>query len=163
GAAFSYSASATDVLDGSVATSCTPASGSTFPFGVTTVTCSATDGHGNTGSASFRVIVVDTTPPVVTPPAALTVAATQAEGASGNLGSASSVLSVTAPVGGVVDVANQPVVATNAQNAPQPVTVSFATVTQPGLLTADGIDAPAPPPAGFTFAGSGVLDIGTTA
>jgi hypothetical protein len=36
---------------------CTPASGSTFPVGTTTVTCTATDGHENTGTASFQVSV----------------------------------------------------------------------------------------------------------
>ena len=40
---------------------CTPASGSTFPIGATTVTCTATDARGNTGSASFTVTVADTT------------------------------------------------------------------------------------------------------
>jgi hypothetical protein len=36
---------------------CTPASGSTFPLGATTVTCSATDTAGNTGSSTFTVTV----------------------------------------------------------------------------------------------------------
>ena len=37
--------------------SCTPVSGSTFPIGVTTVTCAAKDGAGNTGTATFTVTV----------------------------------------------------------------------------------------------------------
>jgi hypothetical protein len=53
GAVFTYTASATDNIDGVVPVTCAPASGSTFPLGVTTVTCTATDTHGNTGSASF--------------------------------------------------------------------------------------------------------------
>ena len=36
---------------------CDPTSGSLFPFGRTTVTCSATDSHGNTGRATFTVEV----------------------------------------------------------------------------------------------------------
>jgi large repetitive protein len=40
---------------------CAPASGSTFPLGITTVTCTATDGAGNTASSAFTVTV---TPPV---------------------------------------------------------------------------------------------------
>ena len=48
------------------AVSCLPASGSTFPLGTTTVTCSATDTAGNTGSATFTITVVDTTAPVIT-------------------------------------------------------------------------------------------------
>ena len=43
-------ATATDLVDGAVAASCTPASGTTFALGTTTVTCTATDKAGNTGS-----------------------------------------------------------------------------------------------------------------
>lgn len=65
GADVSFDAAATDAVDGAVATTCAPASGSRFPLGSTTVTCSATDAHGNTGSASFAVNVGDTTGPVL--------------------------------------------------------------------------------------------------
>ena len=47
GATVRWSVSATDVVDGSVNPTCTPASGSTFALGTTTVTCSATDAAGN--------------------------------------------------------------------------------------------------------------------
>jgi len=67
GAAVTFSASATDNIDGVVSATCSPASGATFGFGATTVTCSATDTRSNKGSASFTVTVRDTTPPVVTP------------------------------------------------------------------------------------------------
>jgi HYR domain/Bacterial Ig domain len=56
-------------------------SGSTFPLGTTTVTCSATDAAGNTGSGEFKVTVKDTTPPVVTTPADITAEATGLNGA----------------------------------------------------------------------------------
>ena len=49
GAAVSFSTSAFDLVSGNVAVSCAPASGSTFALGTTTVSCSATDGSGNTG------------------------------------------------------------------------------------------------------------------
>ncbi len=45
---------------------CTPASGSIFPLGTTTVTCVATDAAGNIVNGRFTVTVVDTTPPVLT-------------------------------------------------------------------------------------------------
>jgi Tol biopolymer transport system component len=48
---------ATDVVDGPVAVSCSPPPGATFHLGVTTVTCSASDSLGNTASASFHVAV----------------------------------------------------------------------------------------------------------
>ena len=57
GATFVFSAWATDSVDGFVPVSCIPPSGSTFPIGTTTVTCRASDAHGNTGSASFTVTV----------------------------------------------------------------------------------------------------------
>jgi hypothetical protein len=78
GAVVTYTASATDLVDGSVAVTCAPASGSTFALGMTTVTCSATDAHSNTASGSFTVKVQDTTAPVVTAPANVTVVATGA-------------------------------------------------------------------------------------
>ncbi|HJW45394.1 MAG TPA: HYR domain-containing protein [Lysobacter sp.] len=65
GAAVSFSASAIDLVYGNVAVSCAPASGSTFALGTTTATCSATDGSGNTGQASFAITVRDTTAPVI--------------------------------------------------------------------------------------------------
>ena len=40
-----------------VTVSCTPVSGSTFPIGTTTVTCTAKDGAGNTGTGTFTVTV----------------------------------------------------------------------------------------------------------
>lgn len=58
--------SATDAADGSVAVVCTPASGSTFARGTTTVACTATDNAGNTSSTSFTVTIVDTTAPTIT-------------------------------------------------------------------------------------------------
>jgi HYR domain-containing protein len=68
GAVVTYSASATDNLDGPITPSCTPASGATLPVGPTKVTCTATDVHANTGQGSFTVtvVLVDTTPPVFT-------------------------------------------------------------------------------------------------
>lgn len=64
--------------DGSVA--CSPASGTTFPIGVTTVQCTAT-GPGGTTSGSFKVTVADTKPPVITVPGTLTAEATSSAGA----------------------------------------------------------------------------------
>jgi hypothetical protein len=65
GAAVTYSATATDLVDGSVTVTCDHLSGSTFPLGTTTVQCSATDAHNNTAHGSFTVIVQDTTPPTI--------------------------------------------------------------------------------------------------
>ena len=63
GAAVSYTATATDRVDGDLAPVCTPASGSTFRIGTTTVTCEATDAAHNTGTASFTVTISDVSTP----------------------------------------------------------------------------------------------------
>ncbi len=57
--------SASDIVDGDVAVSCSPASGSFFPLGLTIVSCSASDAAGNTASQTFNVTVVDTTAPLI--------------------------------------------------------------------------------------------------
>jgi hypothetical protein len=80
GAPVSFTATATDTVDGDLAPICTtgtPArplsSGDILPIGTHTVTCTATDEAGNTGEASFTVTVRDTTKPVVTVPGNVTV------------------------------------------------------------------------------------------
>jgi T5SS/PEP-CTERM-associated repeat protein len=49
---------------GVTSTNCSPASGSTFHSGVTTVTCTATDTSGNTTNCSFTVTVITNALPV---------------------------------------------------------------------------------------------------
>ena len=80
GAAVTYSATATDPVDPNPGVACTPAAGSTFPLGTTTVSCTATDAAGNAATGSFTVTVADTTPPTLTVPDALTAEATSAAG-----------------------------------------------------------------------------------
>jgi hypothetical protein len=68
-----FEASATDNIDGPVPVNCTPASGSSFAIGTTPVSCTATDSHGNTGTAhpfNVTVMLVGSTTPV--PPAGTT-------------------------------------------------------------------------------------------
>ncbi len=60
-----YAVAATDNCSG-VAVSYSPASGSTFPLGVTVVTATATDAAGNTASTTFKVTVNETQPPTIT-------------------------------------------------------------------------------------------------
>lgn len=57
GAVVNFTATAKDNVDGVVPVSCTPASGSTFAVGTTTVTCTAADKRGNKGSATLAVTV----------------------------------------------------------------------------------------------------------
>jgi hypothetical protein len=58
GAVVEYTATAIDAVDGAVTPVCQPGSGTLFPIGTTTVSCTATDTSGNGGSASFDVTVL---------------------------------------------------------------------------------------------------------
>jgi hypothetical protein len=57
GTAVDFTVSAADGCDPAPALSCSPAPGSVFPEGVTTVECTARDGSGNTSTCSFEVRV----------------------------------------------------------------------------------------------------------
>lgn len=109
GATATFSAGALDAVDGPRPVTCTPASGSLFPLGSTTVVCTASDLSGNTGSASFSVKVADTTAPVVTAPANAFAEATSPAGAAVTFAAATATDAVTfllapvcAPTGGSV-------------------------------------------------------------
>ena len=108
GAVVTFTATSSDIVDGSVPVTCTPASGSTFATNTTTtVQCTATDAHNNTASGSFTVSVHDLTPPTIVSiqadpsslttakgamvPVTITVIATDASGAT-----TSHIVSVTA-------------------------------------------------------------------
>jgi len=82
GAVVTYAASATDTVDGSRPVNCSPASGSTFPSGATTIACSAADTGGNTSNGSFTVTVQDTIAPTLSLPADIADEATGASGAA---------------------------------------------------------------------------------
>jgi hypothetical protein len=105
GAVVTYTVAATDDSGTPPSVNCTPASGSTFPVGQTTVNCTASDGT-NTANASFTVTVtfVDTTAPAISNVPANRVV--EANGPSG------SVVSYTGPT------------ATDAVEGPKPVSCS---------------------------------------
>jgi len=62
---------ASDPDDAAGPVTCAPASGSVFAIGTTTVTCQSVDTHGNLGTATFTLTVVDTTPPTLTLPSTI--------------------------------------------------------------------------------------------
>jgi predicted extracellular nuclease len=68
GATVSFNVSAQDDVDGSVAVSCSPPSGSTFALGTTPVSCTATDASGNSAQFAFNVKVSSAAPPVPAAP-----------------------------------------------------------------------------------------------
>ena len=57
GAVINYQATAADAVGRPLTPTCTPPPGSTFPVGVTTVTCTATDALGNTGIGTATMTV----------------------------------------------------------------------------------------------------------
>ena len=61
GAVVTYTASAYDTVSGTLPVTCSPPSGSTFPIGVSTVSCTAVDQAGNASSGSFSVTVSQAT------------------------------------------------------------------------------------------------------
>ena len=68
GAAVGYPAvKATDTASANVEVTCSPPSGSVFPVGQTTVSCTARDAAGNSAAVSFRVVVNRPVPPGVVP------------------------------------------------------------------------------------------------
>ena len=66
------------------APTCAPASGSFFPVGTTTVTCTSTGNSNGTATCMFTVTVVDTQPPTITCPPNQTVVSNQACVAQGS-------------------------------------------------------------------------------
>ena len=72
GAYVTYEATVTDNCPGATI-SCTPPSGSFFPIGVTTVTCTAVDNVGNQDICTFTVTVIDDESPVPACPATVNV------------------------------------------------------------------------------------------
>jgi hypothetical protein len=147
--AVTFTATASDLVDGSIAASCTPASGAGFPVGNTTVNCTATDSHGNSASNGFIVTVTDHTAPSVTVPANMTATATTPSGA---------VVTFTASASDLVD-GTRPVVCSPASGSTFPIgtttvgctatdthgnsangsfTVTVVTPAQPGLMTGLG-------------------------
>jgi len=81
GAVVTFDVTATDLVDGSVATTCSTPSGSTFPLGSTFVTCAASDSRGNGSTAMFELVVTDSTAPALTLPGTITAEATSPAGA----------------------------------------------------------------------------------
>jgi hypothetical protein len=71
----------TDNCPGTVTVNCSPASGSSFPVGTTTVTCTASDISPDSpnGTCTFTVTVTDSQPPTITCPANITTTSSQGQ------------------------------------------------------------------------------------
>ncbi|HRR83326.1 MAG TPA: HYR domain-containing protein, partial [Planctomycetota bacterium] len=116
GTAVTFACTAADLCDAAPAVVATPASGSTFPLGTTKVTVRATDASGNWVESFFDIVVVDTTPPTLTPPPDKTVEQTSPAGTPVDIGAAT-----------VSDICDIAAAATN--DAPALFPVGLTTVT----------------------------------
>jgi hypothetical protein len=83
-----YSVLVSDDQETGLVASCSPASGSTFAIGTTTVNCSVTDDGGMSATGSFTVNIRDTTAPSFTsiPTGTITLVADNINGASFDIG-----------------------------------------------------------------------------
>jgi len=103
-------ATANDNCPGVVVTRSGVPAGNNFPVGTTTITYTATDRVGNTAQDTQTVTVIDNTPPVVTPPAAVTLqtgpgatsCSVTVSNLNATLGTASATDNCPAPSGGFV-------------------------------------------------------------
>ena len=129
GAAVAFTATGADLEDGALTPTCVPASGSTFPLGTTTVTCTVTDSHGKSAQGSFTVTVQNNAP-TFTPPANITTLATSSAGAA---------VAFTATGSDVEDVAIDALcVPASGATFPIGTTTVFCTVTDSRGATAEG-------------------------
>jgi rhamnogalacturonan endolyase len=99
GAVATFAATAEDAVGGPIQVSLSAQSGSVFPLGTTNVNATATDAAGNTSTGTFKVVVRDTTAPVISDLTDITVEATGPGGAP-----ASFTASATDAVSGNVNV-----------------------------------------------------------
>ena len=155
GALVTYSASATD-NSGTVSLTTSPSSNTVFPLGPTVVTCTATDGSGNTTVRTFLVTVKDTQAPSVTCPASVTAVQDLSGGAvvnynmsaSDNAGSVN--LTCTPPSGSFFPVGTTTVSCVAVDTSGNVSTCSFpVTVTAPASTN------------GVTVAGNGTIATGS--
>ncbi|MEE9140615.1 MAG: Ig-like domain-containing protein, partial [Alphaproteobacteria bacterium] len=130
--------SANDLVDGPLPA--TPDDTGPFPVGATTVTWSATDGAGNTGTATQTVTVADTTAPTVTEPADVTVVAT-GEFTDVDIGTGSANDLVDGPLPATPDDTGPfPVGATTVTWSATDTAGNTGTATQTVTVTADNVD-----------------------
>jgi hypothetical protein len=146
-------AAAVDIVDPTPLVGCDATSGATFPLGVTTVTCSASDFSGNSAQAAFTIHVRDSTAPTWTgAPAGTAAEASGPGGAVVNYTDPTATDAVSAPVvicappsGAQFPLGATPVTCTatdaagNAASATFPVTVADTIAPAVACAAADGV------------------------
>lgn len=128
-----FTATAVDAVDEESTVTCDPISGSTFS-GTTVVTCTSTDSHGNTGTASFTVIVNGVSGPVLILPGNITTEATSGAGAEVTYGATAYYLEAEidiscTPASGSTFSISTTTVECLASNIDEPITISTGSFT----------------------------------
>jgi hypothetical protein len=143
---------ANDAVDGAVSLVCTPASGSVFSVGPTTVTCTATDTAENAASATFTVTVNDVTAPVMGElPGDIVVSAENADGAVVNYAQVSATDAVDGDLiatcnpasGSAFSLGTTTVTCTATDSAGNSASGSFAVTVQLGIIWVEPVEDPA--------------------
>ncbi len=153
-----FAASASDAV-GPVTLTYSKSVGTVLPFGTTTVTVTAKDGAGNTATATFTVLVQDTTPPAITAPDKV-VEATSSAGAKATYAPSATdavgpvTLTVSIPSGTTFALGTTPVTVTATDGHGNVSTATFNVTVQdttpPALTVSGNVTVEAPSSAGAT-------------
>ena len=153
-----FAATATDVV-GPVTLTYSKSVGTVLPFGTTTVTVTAKDGAGNSSTATFTVLVQDTTPPAITA-SDVTIEATSAAGAKATYAPSATdavgpvTLTVSIPSGTTFAIGTTPVTVTATDGHGNVSTTTFNVIvrdtTPPALIVSSNVSVEAPSAAGAT-------------
>lgn len=146
--AVSYAVPATDNVDGPIGTTCDVPSGSEFPVGATTVTCTAVDTAGNAASATFTVVV---NPPTAT---ATPTTVPTAEPSATEVPTEEPAAPST-PVPGDPDATGTPESTETATPDPTETPTATPSPTATPVSTPPALALPWPPPESFTLVGDG--------
>ena len=170
GTAITYSVAATDNSGTAPTVTCNPPSGSTFPVGTTTVTCTAEDAAHNNATASFTATVtfVDTIPPTFSNvPTNITAEANGPGGSVVNYTTPTAsdaqdgpaVVTCSPPPGSLFALGTTPVTCSASDVHSNASTASFSVAvvdtTKPTLIVPNDSAAYADTPAGLTAQGYG--------
>lgn len=147
-----YAVPANDNVDGQIGTTCSPPSGSVFPVGATTVTCTAVDAAGNVSAAAAFTVVVNPPPATATPTAVPTSTDVPTEAPTDEPDATGTPVPTDEPDATRTP---KPTKTPKSTATPSPTPTKTATATATPAKTPPALDLPWPPPESFTLVGDG--------
>jgi hypothetical protein len=163
---------AVDADNSGTSVACTPPPNTTFPLGLTKVTCTASDALGNHASAVFNVTVADSIGPIFAPIPDITVPAIGANGATvtyayptanDQVDGASTQVVCSPPSGNVFPPGKTTVTCSASDKAQNASHTSFSVIVQGGDTAAPSIGVPAPMTVDATNASGAVVTYNASA